>query len=161
MNKNNFVILCDTRERHALNFAGYETQTATLKTGDYSLVGYEDVLAVERKGSALELYGNLVGKDRMRFERELDRLSQFKYGIVLLCFPFSHVAKFPWNSPVSMGVNKKIGAKSPYYTKRLSETIIKYKDIQFIFADSNPEALLVALFKQVASVERPTILTSL
>jgi DNA excision repair protein ERCC-4 len=67
-------ILVDTREQAPFTFQGYEVdpEPATLPCGDYSLPGFEDRAAVERK-SLNDLVGCLMGKDRDRFERELAR----------------------------------------------------------------------------------------
>ena len=67
-------ILIDTREQAPFTFKGYDVapETATLPVGDYSLPGFQDWAAVERK-SLNDLIGCLMGKDRERFERELAR----------------------------------------------------------------------------------------
>jgi ERCC4-type nuclease len=67
-------ILIDTREQAPFTFKGYDVdpETATLPVGDYSLPGFEDRAAIERK-SLNDLIGCLMGKDRERFERELAR----------------------------------------------------------------------------------------
>jgi hypothetical protein len=53
-----------------------------LEVGDYSLIGYEDILAIERKEDFSELWVNYSTRDR--FERELDKMSGFKYPYVLV-----------------------------------------------------------------------------
>ncbi|WP_243363054.1 ERCC4 domain-containing protein [Fundidesulfovibrio terrae] len=67
-------IVVDTREQHPYAFEKYpeaEIIRHGLKTGDYSLAGYEDRMALERK-SLDDLIGCLTtGRDR--FERELER----------------------------------------------------------------------------------------
>lgn len=88
----------DTREQSPYSFEGIgwdasdsggpgktltiETVRGTLKSGDYSLVGYESRVAVERKSLA-DLYGTL-GQGRDRFERELVRLSQMEFAAVVV-----------------------------------------------------------------------------
>ncbi len=64
--------MIDTREQAPFTFKGYDVnpETATLPVGDYSLPGFEDRAAIERK-SLDDLIGCLMGKDRERFEREL------------------------------------------------------------------------------------------
>lgn len=62
----------DTREQLPLSLAPLKTVTATLTTGDYSILGLEQVVAVERK-SLTDLL-QCVGRDRRRFEREVQRL---------------------------------------------------------------------------------------
>jgi ERCC4-type nuclease len=54
----------------------------TLPTGDYSLEGYADRVAVERKTLA-DLYTTL-GQGRERFECELQRLAAMQLGFVVV-----------------------------------------------------------------------------
>ncbi|MCG2772494.1 MAG: ERCC4 domain-containing protein [Desulfobacterales bacterium] len=66
--------MIDTREQQPFTFTGYDvvTGTATLSVGDYSLPGFEDRAAIERK-SLDDLIGCLMNSSRARFERELAR----------------------------------------------------------------------------------------
>ena len=80
------AIIVDTREKHPFPLEGFATVVAGLKTGDYSLVGHEDRVAVERKSK--EDYYGCVGADRDRFERELKRLSKLDAPLVVIeCSP--------------------------------------------------------------------------
>ena len=67
-------ILIDTREQAPFAFKGYDVtpEIATLPVGDYSICGFIDQVAIERKGLD-DLIGCLMGKDRDRFTRELAR----------------------------------------------------------------------------------------
>lgn len=82
-----FTAIIDTREKlpYSLILAdGTELphEIATLKTGDYSLKGYEEFVSFERK-SFTDLLG-CIGKHRDRFERELVRLESKLYrGLVV------------------------------------------------------------------------------
>jgi len=58
------------------------TVTQTLKTGDYSLVGYEDILCIERKEDYAELWGNYAERDR--FQDEMERMSVIKHKMVII-----------------------------------------------------------------------------
>ena len=62
----------DTREQLPLDLSPLQTITAGLSTGDYSVKGLEHVVAIERK-SLSDLLG-CIGRDRDRFEREVQRL---------------------------------------------------------------------------------------
>lgn len=68
------VILQDTREQLPYSFDRYDAEPmpAALPVGDYSLPGFEDRAAIERK-SLDDLVGCLMGANRERFERELAR----------------------------------------------------------------------------------------
>lgn len=77
-------IAVDTREQIRYLFDGYESYRTTLPTGDYSLEGLTDCVAVERKGY-LDAWACVAG-ERQRFERCLDRLSQLdRAAIVIEC----------------------------------------------------------------------------
>lgn len=77
-----FKIVCDTREQRPFEFPDVETVRKTLKSGDYSIEGYENKIAVERK-SITDLFGT-VGKGRQRFIRELERLSKLDYAALVV-----------------------------------------------------------------------------
>lgn len=78
------IILQDSRETLPYEFKGYDCQveTVTLSCGDYSLPGFEDRCALERK-SLNDLIGCLtVG--RARFERELARARSYDFFAVVV-----------------------------------------------------------------------------
>jgi len=74
------VVAIDTREQKPYRFARSEVKT--LASGDYSIVGLEDRIAVERKTKP-DAYSSL-GQGRARFGRELQRLSRFDYAAVVI-----------------------------------------------------------------------------
>ena len=76
------TILIDTREQTPFTLAGYTTRIATLKTGDYSVEGFEDKIAVERK-SKEDAYG-CVGSGRRRFIECLERLAALERAAVVI-----------------------------------------------------------------------------
>ena len=59
-----------------------QTERITLASGDYSILGMEDLVAVERKTLA-DLYGTL-GQWRERFEAEHRRLARMKWAAVVI-----------------------------------------------------------------------------
>jgi len=77
------MILTDTREKRPYSFET-PSQVGTLKCGDYSLVGGEHLISIERK-ELNDLIGAL-SKDRARFERELFKGKSLDYmGLVVEC----------------------------------------------------------------------------
>jgi len=79
-------ILVDSREQLPFGFDRFpdvETITGTLATGDYSIPGFESVIAIERK-ELNDLIACLQGAERRRFERELVRGAQLKHFFVLV-----------------------------------------------------------------------------
>lgn len=80
------IIVRDTREQAGYTFSYLSPAPiivdATLHTGDYSLRGYEDQLAIERKGLS-DCFGTF-GHGRKRFERELERMKTLQFAAVVI-----------------------------------------------------------------------------
>jgi ERCC4-type nuclease len=82
------TIIEDTREQTPLDFSAFPFVTVergTLHSGDYSVKGYEERFAVERKSLA-DLIGTIT-HGHARFERELQRLMSFQYAAVVVEAP--------------------------------------------------------------------------
>lgn len=90
-----FTVIVDSREQSPWMFRGFRcdakqkrlplvvrTVTKGLKTGDYSIEGYENRISCERK-SLSDLYSTL-GQGRERFERELQRLAEMEFAAVVI-----------------------------------------------------------------------------
>jgi len=75
-------VIVDTREQRPYEFSNFKnwlgcTVTTKLDTGDYSIEGYEHLIALERK-TLSDMIGSLTSQ-RERFLREMQRLSSVKY----------------------------------------------------------------------------------
>ncbi len=80
------IVIVDTREQTPFDFGRFpdvETRRDTLPTGDYSLAGFESVVACERK-ELNDLIACLQNGNRERFERELARGSALHRFCVLV-----------------------------------------------------------------------------
>lgn len=79
-----FVIAVDTREILPFDLLGFATMRKTLRTGDYSIVGLEDKLSIERKSYSDAWSSMSAG--RARFERCVQRLAELdRAAIVIEC----------------------------------------------------------------------------
>jgi ERCC4-type nuclease len=76
------IILIDQREKQPLHFPGVETEEAYLETGDYTVEGFEDRFAVERK--SIDDLAKSVGSDRTRFEAEIRRAQDMDHFAVVI-----------------------------------------------------------------------------
>jgi len=74
------LIVVDTRESLPLGFRG--SATRGLPTGDYTVAGMEERVAIERKTLG-DLF-TCVGRERGRFERELERLAAMERAAVVI-----------------------------------------------------------------------------
>ncbi len=93
-----FQIVKDTREQEPFLFSGYpvEVMPETLITGDYSIPGFIDRIAVERK-SLSDLIGCFTtGRDR--FTRELERLRGYESAVVVIEADFNELATGKYRS---------------------------------------------------------------
>jgi ERCC4-type nuclease len=77
------VVVVDTREQTPLTFTRLDAKVATLTTGDYSFVGGEEHLAIERK-SVPDFVACCMGNNRDRFFRELHRMRGFAFRRLLI-----------------------------------------------------------------------------
>ncbi|MBZ0270555.1 ERCC4 domain-containing protein [bacterium] len=77
----NFTIVVDSREQQPYGFDGMSLR-ATLPAGDYSVAGFEDAIAVERK--TLEDYVRSVIRERERFHKEIARLSKMRFACIVV-----------------------------------------------------------------------------
>lgn len=75
-------VICDTREQTPFDLTPLKVTRGTLETGDYSIVGLEKIVAVERK-SMSDLMG-CIGRERERFEREIQRLMAYQIKALIL-----------------------------------------------------------------------------
>lgn len=76
-------IIIDTREQTPWTFdPSVSVIRKALPAGDYSLVGLEDCVAIERK--SLGDFVNTVIHDWIRFRKELNRLSGYDLAIVVV-----------------------------------------------------------------------------
>lgn len=82
----NPVVLVDTREDAPLDLPTLQTQVQGLPVGDYGVKGFScwqcPAFVVERK-SVNDLVGS-VTKGRKRFEREIEKLRQFRFRALLI-----------------------------------------------------------------------------
>ena len=146
-----FTVKKDTREKEGYYWTESDFCTGYIEEkldyGDYTLIGFEDVLSVERKASTAELAKNV---HEARFERELNKLSKFKYSYLLLEFSLSDILNFPLNSGIPNKKWKYLKVTGQYLLRKLSEYQVKY-DIKILFCDNKKNAwiMLNSIFKRV------------
>lgn len=93
------IVIVDTREQLPWKFPGFEYQVQALKSGDYSLAGYENQVSIERK-SLNDFIGTLT-KGRERFERELKRLESCRYKCVVVETDLAAIFNHEYNSAMT------------------------------------------------------------
>src|SRR5208337_3121646 len=85
MQEQKIIIIQDSREQCGYDFAKYPDvvcEAGALETGDYSLPGFTDRVAIERK-TIDDLVGCL-SQEREKFQKELSRARNFEHFTVII-----------------------------------------------------------------------------
>lgn len=80
-----FTLVVDTREQNALFIKppkGLLLTRNTLAAGDYSIKGFENQVAIERKN--LEDFYGSIGNGRSRFKKELEKLRDYYWAALVI-----------------------------------------------------------------------------
>ena len=121
-----------------------------LPTGDYTIEGLEDVLCIERKKSVAELAKNVTEE---RFERELERMSDFAHKFLILEFGYNHIESYPVGSGIPKNKQKRVKVKGPFIMSVLARIQTKY-DIHVIpcghraYAEQVAYNIMKAIYKK-------------
>lgn len=92
------IALVDPREQLAYDLSPMRMERATLPTGDYSVSGLEDVIALERK--SLPDYLACCGTERDRFARELHRLLAYQCRVIIVEATWEDLERGDWRSQI-------------------------------------------------------------
>lgn len=146
-----YHVIRDSREQEnngwvfspSKNCEGMTTQK--LKTGDYTIKGYEKDIIVERKGALTEWAHNVNEK---RFERELERLEEFRWPFIILEFTLQDLMKWPLGCGIPSNKLKDVKTTNYFILKRTNEIMLKYKT-RIIYAGFQGKEVAASLFKRV------------
>ena len=154
-----YTVLRDTKEKEGHgwyfmpNSSCKEMVDLSLPTGDYTLVGYETKLTIERKANTAELAKNIY---EARFTRELERMREFQHPFLILEFTANDVLHFPLNSGIPKYLWGKIKTTSYSLLKSIIEMELHYPTIKIIFAGSHGKDIASSIFKRMVELnEQP------
>ena len=140
----NFTVIRDTREQEGYYFSEYGTCEGMvdqkLDTGDYSILGMEDKICIERKGCVEELAINL-GQKKHTFLKEIDRMEDFPHKFIILEFNIADLIDFPENSRIPEKSKASVKITGKFMLKCLMEFQL-YNDIHVIFCGNKYNAFL-------------------
>lgn len=80
---NGFTVVMDDREKQPWELP-YEVEVKRLKVGDYSIKGYEEVVAIEKKSGIQELLCDLTAKYRETFKRFLSKMEKMPVKCIVV-----------------------------------------------------------------------------
>lgn len=154
-----YRVIRDTREKEGKgwHFGPTEkcsgTTIETMRTGDYTLKGYEDYLCIERKGSVVEVAGNLI---QPRFYEELERLEEFQFPFLVLEFNMDDLIRYPFGCGLPAHVRRKCKMDGFVLLGKLNEMMLKYKT-KVLFVGEKGKDVASSLFKRVVENYEPNI----
>lgn len=133
-------VIIDTREKNPflLEFYGYEIIHKKLDTGDYSVLGFEDFISIDRKASVSELVSNLFYQWK-RFKKEMERASKITRFFLVLEFPKFLIESFPCGSGIPKKKWPYLHATSELIFKRLIGIYEQY-GVKTVFCDNRADA---------------------
>lgn len=140
-----YTIIKDTREKEGYYFNPYENCRGVidqkLDTGDYTIMGLEDKLCIERKGCIEELAVNL-GQQKHAFLNEIERMKAFPHKFIVLEFSVQDLVNFPDNTRIPDKNKSTIKITGKYMLKCLMEFQL-YNDIHVLFCGDKRNAFMV------------------
>lgn len=93
-----FGVVVDTREQKPFEFPStIPVEVRKLDSGDYSVIGYESEIAIERKGE--DDFVQSISWELSRFEAELERLEKFKYAAVVVESTLGRINTHAYTAP--------------------------------------------------------------
>lgn len=146
-----FTVIFDDRERNPWCLP-FEMKKKRLATSDYTIEGFEGVIAIEKKSGLVELLNDLANGYRPVFERFLKRLSEYPVKCIVVEDTLSELSI----SRALMHVSKKSRGKARLTARTIfywtAEIAAKYQIPIVFICKSAKTDLLPEIFR--ASYER-------
>ncbi len=142
-----FVVKRDSREKVGYwNFLPDENCAGTIKegmkTGDYTLLGAEHLLFIERKRNTGEISLNLGAKSK-QFQAEMERGKEFPYRFLICEFGWDQLQVFPRDSGIPPKYWKKIQMSGPVLITKLIDLQV-FNGIHIILTSGSVQASKIA-----------------
>lgn len=159
-NKEQPIIVVDSRESLPFKFIGENTITKKLDTGDYSLVGFECAIAIERK-SGSDFLGS-ISSDRDRFKDCLLRLQGLERAYIIVETTLDNLMEgieIKRNSRGKEGIRPNVKQKVGIHPNSLFGTVVSIMtryNIPIIFSKNRKEAerFTLEILKKFYSIKR-------
>jgi ERCC4-type nuclease len=147
MTKDPFTIIVDTREQMPWEFGLHTTSRTKLDTGDYSIDGFQNLLAIERKRSVSEIATNIT---ESRFNDVVNRLSKIPHAFMLFEFDIMDVYNYPVGSEIPKKMWDKLKISGNYIMKILTEIQLNQNiHILYCGSSSTAERVAVGIMKRI------------
>ena len=152
-NTPDFDILVDDREKMPWNLAKnckyiQHSTVARLLVGDYTIVGLEDRLCIERKRTATEFANNVFDKN---FRLELERMQKFLYRFIIFEFDLQNIIDFPAGSSIPAEKLAQVRVTGQYMMRFISEIETVYHiPVLICGSESNARFMVANIMRRVA-----------
>ena len=148
-----FTPIIDSREKKPFEFSPdwcNKPIITKLDTGDYSISGLTDLVAIERKMSTSEIAINMA---ESRFKNVLERLKSYKYKAIVCEFSYSDVLRFPIGSGIPKYIKTRV--TNNWMNAWLANIVLNYQ-IPVLYADNqiNANNLCFRLMKSAWELEQ-------
>lgn len=160
-----YTVVRDTREKvgQGWNFSASERCAGTLiqklDVGDYSLLGLEKLVTIERKGSISEFCGNLTqerfvgeydaAKGGLDKQSEIIRLEGVHWPFILLEFDVDDLIKYPNIPELPPRLRKTIRFKGSAALKKVIELQMHYKTKIIFCGKDRAKDVASSIFKRI------------
>lgn len=144
------TILVDDREKKPWLFLGerWPLVKKRLKVGDYTIEGYEDKVAIEKKSGIDELLSNLTGAYRQRFERYLSKLSAYPVKMIIVEDTFDTRTIY---SKIAILKKKSKSRLSAHTIFHWTAKILAYYNVPVVYIDKRAsKQLVISIFEQLS-----------
>jgi hypothetical protein len=149
-----YVILQDTREQLPWSFEKTElfptVKRIGLLAGDYTVEGFEQIVAIDRKKSVSEFATNV---SEVRWGTFLDKLSNVTLPYIVCEFSLDDILSFPYNSGVPKKIWPKLKATPDYLLSWIVRLSVEY-GIHVIFAGDRDNAQKISMKILKKAVEK-------
>jgi ERCC4-type nuclease len=139
-----FTVIKDTREQDGYFFKQYKSCSGMIEqkldTGDYSILGLEDKICIERKGCVEELAVNL-GQKKHAFLDEIERMSSFPHKFLILEFSLEDLVRFPEETRIPIKNKASVKITGKYMLKCIFEFEL-YNNVHVLFCDNKYNAFI-------------------
>lgn len=133
-----FTLIVDVHEKKPWIFTPDEVMInikhEKLKTGDYSIEGFEDEVCVERKNGVAEL-AMWLGRNKRICNEQLTRMKHMKYKMLIVECPWNYLLTWPQSSKLPPDKMATIQISSHFLMARIYDIMDLY-GIPVFFADN-------------------------
>jgi len=145
----NYKVIIDTREKKPFRLAGLDTIRQGLRVGDYSIDGFQDRVAIERKGMSdfYSTFGNRTNYNR--FIQEMSQINKMEYGYLVVESPLEKCSQANKLVPkLKPGLSNMVLMNFDDFKKRLPNVKIYFAASRW-GADSFTGELLKSIIKNL------------